>query len=180
MATTSGSILDRARQGDALAFQKLAERYQLPIYRYIYRLVGDVEMARHLTEDTFIIARRRLARSEDEMRFLAWLYRIATAQVTAALRRSRILSWLVPGFRKGRARQNAMSLEDDSEGRAMQQALARLPADEAISVVLRSVEGFSYEEIAYIQRSSLSAVRRRLSQGRERLRTMEHKQGERA
>lgn len=159
----SGGVVDRARAGDVLSFQMLVERYQTPILRYLYRLVGDSELARELTLETFVSANKQLRRVDANLRFEAWLHRLATRRAQAALRARRFTAWLP------RRAAPLLSVEDDRDGQIVQQALLRVPTGAAVALLLWNMGGFSYAEIARILHISERSVGDRVSQARRRL-----------
>ena len=71
-------VISLVRAGEVDAFAEIIENYQAPIIRYLYRLTGDYEMARDLAQDTFLQAYRGILKTDAELSFRAWLYRIAT------------------------------------------------------------------------------------------------------
>ena len=138
----SGSgVVDSARRGDSLSFQTLVERYQTPILRYLYRLTGDSELACDSTPRMFVVAQRKLKHLDLNLRFEAWLHRLATQQALSVLRLRR-LTCSAP-----RARYVPVSVEDDRDGQLVQQALLRLPGGMAAALLLWSIGGFSYADI---------------------------------
>lgn len=154
---SGGGVVEAAQRGDVFAFSSLVERYQTPVYRYLYRLTANTDLARRLTLSTFVSAERQLKKLDRAMRFEAWLYRIATGTARAALR------WRRPAQR--------LSVEDDQDAQAVQAALASLPFSSAAALLLYSLGGFSYDEIGQILRVSTRDVRRHLAAARQRLRT---------
>lgn len=165
MATNSTSVVESARGGDRFAFQSLVERYQVPIHRYIYRLTGDIDLARELTIKTFVTAHRKLQHAGRDLRFDAWLYRLATDVTRSALRWRRLRA-LLPRRRV----ELLASPDDDAEARAMQRWLRSLRIDVAACLLLWSMGGFSYDEIGRILRLSGRGVGRRMTQARQQLR----------
>ena len=77
------------RDGNTEAFGQVIERYQLSIGKYLYRLTGEYEMARDLTQDTFIQAYQSLRKNKDEIQLKAWLYGIATNKALQYRRRKK-------------------------------------------------------------------------------------------
>ena len=71
-------VVSLVRKGDTEAFSDIVERYQFPISRYIKRLTGDDEVTKDLVQDTFLNAYEGILRTDSELSFKAWLYRIAT------------------------------------------------------------------------------------------------------
>src|SRR5881398_4198551 len=87
--TVSDQMLARARGGDEEAFRKLTEPYRRELQLHIYRIVGSVQDAEDLLQETLLAAWRGLARFEGRASVRAWLYRIATNRSLDALRASR-------------------------------------------------------------------------------------------
>lgn len=107
-------IVDRARQGDHEAFQAIFEEYGKPVAGYLYRLLGDREVAGDLSQETFLKAYRGLMKLDtreigDDFNLSAWLFTIAHHNAMDHLRRTKrrgptipALSWLDLGrFRSG-------------------------------------------------------------------------------
>ncbi len=156
------------------AFARIVAAYEAPISRYLSRLVGDLELARDLTQDTFLAAYRALPRTEvTDMG--GWLYRIATNQALAHFRRQRLVSWVPLSRLLGKGRDPAVA--GHGERVAMEAsvaaALARLdPRDRAC--LLLAAAGFSGEEIAGQLGCSVGAARTRLSRARATFRRLYH------
>ena len=158
---STNSVVDSARGGDLFSFQALVERYQSPLYRFLYRLVADAELARDLTIDTFLLAHKKLNRVDKSIRFEAWLYRLGSGVAMSALRRQHLAELLLR-----RKRTMRLSPEDDLEAQTVQATLCLLPINALIPMLLRSLGGFSYEEIAQILHISQRDVGERIRQGR--------------
>lgn len=75
--------------GGTAHFEQLVLRYEKPIYRHVFRMLGNVEDAEDLTQETFAGAYSNLSRYDDRFPFRAWLYRIATNTAITALRKRR-------------------------------------------------------------------------------------------
>ncbi len=179
-------FIDRLRAGDAAAFDTLVTERSGDIYALLYRLTEDVEEARDLTQETFLQAFRHVARFRGDADLRTWLYRIAINQA-----RNRRRWW------RRRRRESTLSL-DSSEG-ADERPLGERVADQRASdpeqlalagererallaalrtlgrayrevVVLRDIEGLSYEEVAAAAGISIGTVKSRLSRGRAELR----------
>src|ERR1700745_3793992 len=76
------------------SFDQIYDEYKIPIYNYVYHLVGDREQADDLTQDTFLKAFRALPKMDANLKLSAWLYRIATNTAYDALRRRKLIAWL--------------------------------------------------------------------------------------
>jgi RNA polymerase sigma factor (sigma-70 family) len=82
------------RQGNSDAFAAIVEHYQSPIIRYLYRMTGNYEVAEDLAQDTFVKAYKGILRTDSELAFKAWLYRIATNNALQYHRRKKLLSFI--------------------------------------------------------------------------------------
>jgi RNA polymerase sigma-70 factor (ECF subfamily) len=172
------SLLQKARDGDAAAFELLFTHYQGRIYNYVYRLMGDADEAQDLTQDSFVKAFRALRRGDVPLNPAAWLYRIASHTCLDALRRRRLIRWLpldgLAGLRRPFGRDSGDSPESSvvrtEEHTRIQQALERLPPRYRMLLLLREYEGLSHKEIAEVTGDSLSTVKVTLFRARERCR----------
>jgi RNA polymerase sigma-70 factor, ECF subfamily len=179
-------FLERLRAGDAAAFDHLVNERSADIYALLYRLTEDPEEARDLTQETFLQAFRSIAQFRGDADLRTWLYRIAVNQA-----RNRWRWW------RRRRRGATVSLDatdethelplaarlvderaDDPEERALARERERIllaamrtlgrPYREA--VIMRDIEGLSYEEVAAALSISVGTVKSRLSRGRAELR----------
>jgi len=169
MLLNERAVVMAVQRGDAAAFRSLVERYEKPIYGFLYRLVGDPELARDLAQDAFLAAYCALPGLKGDVAFSPWLYKIALNCARQALRRRRLIAWL-----PWTAQHDVSSapLDLSIEAQVVHQALACLPADLRIPLVLRLVEGFSYGELAAIIGISEAAVRMRVLRARRMFRTI--------
>ena len=180
-------FLERLRRGEVAAFERLVAERSADVYALLYRLTSDPEEARDLTQETFLRAFQSVSRFRGDADLKTWIYRIAINQA-----RNRWRWW------KRRRRDVTVSL-DDNHGPSEQPLSASLrnedapdPEQETLAheregqlraallglrsayreaVILRDVEGFSYEEIATTLEISIGTVKSRLSRGRLELRT---------
>lgn len=169
------SLMQRAGDGDAAAFEALFTRYQGRIYNYVYHMTGDADEAQDLTQDSFVKAYRALRRGDVPLNPAAWLYRIASRTCLDALRRRRLIRWLPLGkLRKSGERDADGSPERDlvrAEERArIRRALERLPPRYRMLLLLREYEGLTYKEMAEVTGDSLSTIKVALFRARERCR----------
>jgi len=166
------------------SFEALFDRYEQKIFNLIYRLVGDQEEAADLTSDTFVRALRSFGHFRGEAQAYTWLYRIAVNLCKNHFRQ-----------KKHRAQVHAYSLDTPTDDSArpsqeledwrqeptahveskelharVQECIDALPEDLRLVVVLRDVQGLSYQEIANIVGASVEAVKSRLFRARTALR----------
>jgi RNA polymerase sigma-70 factor (ECF subfamily) len=180
-------FLERLRAGDAFAFNRLVEERHGDIYALLYRLTEDPEEARDLTQETFLQAFRHLASFRGDADLRTWLYRIAVNQARnrwrwwKRRRRDRTVSLDAPVSEEIDAPLSA-GLVDGGVLDPERQALAR-EREEALHaalkslsrpyrevIVLRDIEGLSYEEVAAALDLNVGTVKSRLNRGRTELR----------
>ncbi len=158
----------------------LYEKYKRPIHSYVYRLLGNQEDADDLTQDVFMRAFVSWKDLYDHDNLSPWLYRIATNLCVDLLRRRKRISWW-PLFRGATANQqfergveeDASYLPPDSGGIPeiferdhIRQALASMPEDYMIVLVLSAAQGLSYQDIAAIIGISPNAAATRISRAK--------------
>ena len=181
-------FLDRLRAGEAAAFNRLVTERTPDVYALLCRLTDDPEEARDLTQETFLQAFRSVAHFRGEADLRTWLYRIAVNQARnrwrwwRRRRRDSTVSLDAPAATGDDARPLAARLRDASatdpeanalageRERALLCALGKLARPYREAVVLRDVEGLSYEEVAAALQISVGTVKSRLSRGRLDLR----------
>ncbi len=160
-------VIALVRAGEVDAFAGIIEHYQTPVNRYLYRLTGDYEMAKDLAQDTFIQAYKGILKTDAELSFKAWLYRIATNNAFQHSRRKKLLSF-IPFTSKERDIPLADERPDCPEDTAaIHEALLKIPQEQRTCLVLHFVEGFKYREIAETLGCSEEAVRKRVARGRK-------------
>ncbi len=162
-------VIQRAREGDDGAFAAIYEYYADAIHRYAYRLLGNQEQADDITQETFIRAYQNITGLGGDPNLSAWLYRIASNACLDALRRRKRIAWL-PMLSD--ADTDDEFAQDDfapqvAEAHAVRRVLADMPPQLAMTLVLRTVEGFSCEEIADIMNVPKGTVFSRLARARE-------------
>src|SRR6266850_470980 len=162
--------LARESQGEALELMYSA--YKSRIYTFLLRLLSDPIGADDLTQDVFTKAYQALGSLTTEHRVLPWLYRIATNTAIDHLRRRKRFVWLRVGRLAGTGEDPLMrDLHGEIPERdQVRRILATLPVEQASALLLHSLEGYSYKEIAEIQSCTVTAVRSRLARARKAFR----------
>lgn len=166
-------LVERARAGERAAFDLLVERYQRRLLRLVLRLLRDQAEAEDVVQETFLRAYRALPRFRGEAAFFTWLYRIAVNGARNAIARRRLRSGAhgmapvqVPAPLPEIGTPESMLLSKQVM-RAIDAALEALPLELRTAIVLREIEGLSYEEIAQIMECPLGTVRSRIFRARE-------------
>jgi RNA polymerase sigma factor (sigma-70 family) len=166
-------LVRRAGQGEIDCFNRLVERYQREVYNLCLRMLGDAAAAEDATQDAFLSAFRGIGRFRGG-NFRAWLFRIATNACRDQLRSSRRRPTTplddVPFDIEGGDPSPDDLAANRELGSAIKKALAALPYDQRLAVVLRDIEGLDYEEIARVIGCSMGTVKSRIGRGRAALR----------
>lgn len=168
--------LDQARQGDKAAFGRLIEAYQGPVYNLAYRMLGNRGEAEEAAQEAFIRAYTRLDTYDPNRKFSTWMLSITSNYCVDLLRKRRALLLSLdqplpphPALMSDRS-DNPERQAADNEREAMVQALLEhLPEDYRQAVVLRYWYDLSYEEIAAIMETTVSAIKSRLFRARRQL-----------
>jgi len=161
-----------ARESRGEALELMYSAYKSRIYTFLLRLLADPFGADDLTQDVFTKAYQALGSLTVEHRVLPWLYRIATNTAIDHLRRKHRFTWLRVGRLTGTGEEPLMPDDHGSvpERDQVRQILATLPAEQSTALLLHSLEGYSYKEIAGIQNCTVTAVRSRLARARRAFR----------
>ena len=169
------ALVDRARSGDLDAFGALVERHRDVVYRVAARIVGEGD-AEDVAQDAFLRAFHRLSLFRGESPFRAWLLRIAQNAALNAVTRRRVDPLERPEeeaagarARKATERTPADALEVSERRSRLARKLRELQPPHRAVLVLRDIEGLSYEEIAEVMETPVGTVKGRLHRARREL-----------
>lgn len=163
-------LVERARAGERAAFDLLVERYQRRLLRLVLRLLRDQAEAEDVVQETFLRAYRALPRFRGDAAFYTWLYRIALNGARNTILRRRQRAAPAPSQLPAPVREIGTPESMLLSKQVMQTidaALEALPLELRTAIVLREIEGLSYEEIAQIMECPLGTVRSRIFRARE-------------
>ena len=162
--------LQCAASGDVEQLERIVLAYNQPLYRFLFRLIGNASEAEDLVQETFLRMARGLGDFEGRSSFSGWLFRIARNVALDLLRRGeagtfplQMDPWRGPGGPGG--------VEGFEEAELLRWCIGRLAVDLRSALVLRDVLGFRYQEIADILDVTLSTVRWRIYRAREEVQT---------
>jgi len=171
-------LVRRAQRGERGAFDLLVLRYQHKVIKLVARLLRDPSEAEDVAQEAFVKAYRALGSFRGDSAFYTWLYRIAvnTARNTMAARQRRPLAYeadlgegehsTVEARMRHSDTPEATVLSDEIH-RTVNRTVEELPEDLRTAIVLREVEGLSYEEIAEAMDCPVGTVRSRIFRARE-------------
>ena len=164
-----------ARAGSPEAWDALFQRYQLPLYAYVFELVRAEQPSLDIVQETFIAAARHLGSLREDGRFGSWLFGIAHQKCIQYWRKSgREEFWddemlaAVPDNDDG---PRELLVREEQEAEFMQ-ALNQLPPLQRSALLLHFIEDFPLEEIARIAGVSVGTVKSRLHYGKKALREL--------
>ncbi len=171
-------LVKRVQKGDKGAFDLLVLKYQHKIVNLVMRYVRDPELALDITQEAFIKAYRALPRFRGDSAFYTWMYRIAvnTAKNHLAAQRRRPMDVELDMQDPEQYDLHAKLKETDTpEGvtlsnelkETVERAIASLPEDLRTAIILRELEGMSYEEIAQTMECPVGTVRSRIFRARD-------------
>jgi RNA polymerase sigma-70 factor (ECF subfamily) len=183
-------VVALAQEGRERAYRELIRRYERPVFSLIFRMVRDREMSEDLAQETFIKVLNHIDRYRPEFKFSSWLFKIANNVAIDHLRKKQLDTVSMSGspHAGSAAEAEASSFEvveqgesalDELEakelGTAIERAIARLRPEYRACIMLRHVEGRSYEEIAATLDLPLGTVKTYIHRARHQLRdALEH------
>jgi RNA polymerase sigma-70 factor, ECF subfamily len=182
-AASGGHDLDlelaqRHSRGDLRAFDEVYSRYAVMVYNLALRLAGDADEAADLTQEIFLRIFRRLDSFNGRSALKTWVFRVALNHCRERLSRFRPFTQPIGEdgedagpVRLADPRRGPEELAVAADlGRQVARALALLPAPFREAVVLRDLQGLSYQEIGAVLGVRTGTVRSRIARGREQLR----------
>jgi len=177
LSATEWELIEKSKSGDYIAFEELVHRYENKVYTVAYRFMGNHADACDLAQEAFIKMYQALPRFRGDSSFMTWIYHITANVCRDELRR--------------RQNKQTLSLDDDSDDNValkltvasdapgpeeliesmelsdqVQQCLNMLTEEYRLILVMREIQGFSYDEIATALEISLGTVKSRLSRAR--------------
>ena len=176
--STDAQLVKRVQNGEKGAFDLLVLKYQHKIVNLVMRYVRDPEQALDITQEAFVKAYRALPRFRGDSAFYTWLYRIAvnTAKNYLASQRRRPIDVELDLQDPEQYDLHAKLKETDTpEGvtlsnelrETVEKAIAGLPEDLRTAIILREIDGMSYEEIAQTMECPVGTVRSRIFRARD-------------
>ena len=179
------TLIRAFQNGEKAAFDALVLRYKDRVFNLCIRFLGDYHEAEDTAQDVFVKAYNSLKRFRFESSFFTWLYRIAVNSCKNKVKsleyrfrktdaRIDLSDEILKGFEMGhiadRPGSPASEFENKEVMKMLQKAIDSLPSDQRSVVILRDIQGLSYEEITDITGFKLGTLKSRLSRARSNLR----------
>ena len=171
-------ILAEVTAGDIDAYGKIVARYRGRLYNFVFRFVGDRETAEDIVQETFLRAFRKRKEYRAIANFSTWLFTIAGNLAKSELRRRK--RWRLFSLHRDEESDTGMELPDESfrpdkiaesslADVQIQEAIVSLPENYRQVILLRGVEGMSYQEISEIVKCPVGTVKSRVNRARLKL-----------
>ena len=173
-------IVQRVLQGDVNAFEKLVLEYEKSVYAITQRMTGNAEDAADMTQETFIKAYNSLSSFRGDSKFSVWLYRIATNVCLDFLRSRSRKPTVSLSVEDDDGEEVELDIADESQSpeRLLERGLTRDAVRRGLNalspeyrqiLLLREMQGLSYEEIADVLTLEVGTVKSRIFRARKRL-----------
>lgn len=166
-------LVEAARHGDHAAFDTLVRKHTKRMYRVALRIVGDQAEAEDVVQDAWIAAWRGLSGFRADSAPATWLYRVVSNSALAHLRRRKptvpldsVLTDHAPALGTGERDDPEFRALRDERVQALWRAIATLEPSQRVPLVLRELEGLSYEEVAQILDVGVGSLHSRLRRAR--------------
>jgi RNA polymerase sigma-70 factor (ECF subfamily) len=178
-------VVEWAKDGQDPAFRELVRRYERPVFSLIYRMVRDRALAEDLAQETFIKVLNGIRSYRPEYKFSSWIFKIANNAAIDHLRRRDLDTLSLDGSPHAQTAEEMQATALQLDGRAespldavtsrelgsqIERAIARLRPEYRACILLRHVEGHSYEEIAQMLDLPLGTVKTYIHRARNELR----------
>jgi len=185
MSEPSEQTIRDAAQGDLGAFSDLYGAYSFMVYSIAFRMVHDREEAEEITQEVFFTLHRKLHQFQFHSTLKTWIHRVTVNTTLNALDRKKREAEKQRGLELELSRQASppspeTAVEEASSDELEEEAMALLrllPIEQRACLVLRSIEGFSYEEVAEALQINLNTVRSRLKRARATLLVARQRKG---
>ena len=172
------TLVERAQRGERGAFDLLVRKYQHKVLKLVGRFIANQAEAEDVAQEAFIKAYRALGSFRGDSAFYTWIYRIAinTAKNALVSNKRRPIDFNLdlqdPEQYERQARLKELATPErllltDEIRQTVQQAMRDLPADLRTAIMLRELDGLSYEEIAEAMECPVGTVRSRIFRARE-------------
>lgn len=172
-------LIRKSKNGDLEAFELLVRRYQNKVYTVAYRFLGNHADASDLAQEVFLRLYQALPRFRGESSLMTWLYRVTANACRDEIRRQQrhhVVSLdgeagsnyiYAISQAPGRSPSPEEVVEQKEFNEVVQQCLSDLSGEHRLVLVMREVQGMSYEEISDVLNCSLGTVKSRLSRARQ-------------
>lgn len=182
--TDENKLIKKAQKGDADAFEKIISEYQNVVYSIAYRYADNAEDAADMSQEIFLKMFRNINTFQFKSKLSTWIYRVATntcIDLAKKTKNDRNTYSIDDGYENSDGETKYNEIADDSSQPdiavengeirdVINMAISRLSDDYRLVIILRDIQGLSYDEISEIVGCSVGTVKSRISRGRKNLR----------
>ena len=174
-------LIQKSQSGDIKSFEMLIETYQKKAFNIAYRMLGNLEDANDVTQEAFVKVYKSLGKFKGDSKFSTWLYSIVTNASIDYMRKNRKTD--VVYLDKKEEDQMKIEVPDNINTpehlfekkeikRVIHDSINKLSKEHRTVIILRDIQGFSYDEIANILNCSEGTVKSRISRARGQLKNI--------
>jgi RNA polymerase sigma-70 factor (ECF subfamily) len=180
-------LLHKAKNGDIYAFEDLISKYEKKVYNTVLRIIRDKEAAKDISQEVFIKVYKSLKNFNEKSKFSTWLYRIAVNTSIDELRKNKNrynnISLDNPDPEHGNTRQAEFEISGSKDTpeeklikkekiKELYKAINMLQEDQRILILLRDIQGLSYDEISDVTGIKIGTVKSKLNRARNALKEL--------
>jgi len=163
------SLVKRFIDGDKSSFRILVQRHKEKVRNIIYLTVNNSDLVDDIAQEVFITVYKNLKNFRFESQFTTWLYRVTVNKCKDHLRKINVRKIFVPVNETEDYSVENFSVESDNISEIVMNAVNKLPVKLRIPLILKDIEGFSYQEIAESVQCEIGTVKSRIFRAREGL-----------
>lgn len=180
-------LLHKAKNGDIYAFEDLISKYEKKVYNTVLRIIRDKEAAKDISQEVFIKVYKSLKNFNEKSKFSTWLYRIAVNTSIDELRKNKNrynnISLDNPDPEHDNTRQVEFEISGSKDTpeeklikkekiKELYKAINMLQEDQMILILLRDIQGLSYDEISDVTGIKIGTVKSKLNRARNALKEL--------
>ena len=163
------SIIRRFLEGDNSAFQVLVRKHKEKVRNIIYITMNNSALVDDIAQDVFITVYRNLKYFRFESQFTTWLYRITVNRCKDYLRKMNVRKIFFPVEDGMEISDHSTPVENNEISKIVMDAISKLPIKLRMPLIMKDIEGFSYQEISESLECEMGTVKSRIFRGREKL-----------
>lgn len=183
---TDTQLINSILDGDRSRFNALVWRWEKPLYNFILRYLGNKELARDVTQKTFIRAYRNLSKLRDASKFSSWIYQIASNLCKDEIKKRNHHQFISLDLIQENSDENGLLLPEELQQSPAQQpdmkvnqkqirnivqkALEQLPEEQRVVIIMKEYQGLKFKEIAEALNEPLNTIKSRMYYGLNGLR----------
>lgn len=166
------SLIKRFIDGDNSVFELLVKRHKEKVRNIVYLTIGNSNAVDDIAQEVFITVYKNLKRFRFESQFTTWLYRITVNKCKDHLRKINVRKIFIPIKEAAGEPGGGIDVENKDVSNIVMDAISKLPSKLRVPLVLKDIEGFSYQEISETIQCEMGTVKSRIFRAREGLRNI--------